>query len=82
MPYVTALIGILTDVKGWILAAIGIVAVVVSCVHGLAYLKGNAMEKQEAAVNIRKTLEFGGGIFFIAWFALYVVTKMSAVSGG
>jgi hypothetical protein len=39
----------------------------------------NSSEKQEAARNIKRTLIVGGGIFFLAWFANWVITKMAGV---
>lgn len=76
MPYLVKIQGILGDVKGWMFALIGIVTAVIVVKHGFEYQSGGAMEKEQAAKDIRKTLVMGGGIFFLAWFAAYVVTKM------
>jgi len=78
-PYVVEIINILNQIKGWIFALIGVVTVVIVVKNAFAYQAGDSAEKQEAARNIKKTLIMGGGIFFLAWFANWVITKMAGV---
>jgi len=80
MPYLDTITGILNDVKGWFFALIGIVTLVVVVKNAFAYQAGDSAEKQDAIRSIKKAIIMGGGIFILAWFATYVITKMSAVS--
>ena len=79
MPYLDTITGILNDIKGWIFALIGIVTLVVVVKNAFAYQAGDSAEKQDSIRSIRKALIMGGGIFVLAWFASYVISKMSAV---
>ena len=79
MPYLDTITGILNDIKGWIFALIGIVTLVVVVKNAFAYQAGDSAEKQDSIRSIRKALIMGGGIFVLAWFATYVIGKMSAV---
>lgn len=79
MNYVNALISLLNEFKGWILTAIGVVTGVMVAINGMKYQKGTVAEKQQAIVDIRSTLEMGGGIFFLVWLAIYVSAKMAGV---
>jgi len=79
MPYLDTITGILNDIKGWIFALIGIVTLVVVVKNAFAYQAGDSAEKQDSIRSIRKALIMGGGIFVLAWFATYVISKMSAV---
>ena len=78
-PYVVEIINILNQIKGWIFALIGVVTVVIVVKNAFAYQAGDSSEKQEAARNIKRTLIMGGGIFFLAWFANWVINKMAGV---
>jgi len=79
MPYLDTIASILNDVKGWFFALIGVVTLVVIVKNAFAYQAGDSAEKQEALKNIRRTIIMGGGIFVLAWFATYVIDRMSAV---
>ena len=79
MPYLDTISGILNDVKGWLFGLIGIITLVVIIVQAIKYQAGDSAEKQDAARNIKKAIIMGGGIFGLAWFATYVIEKMSAV---
>jgi len=79
MPYIDTIAGILNEVKVWLFTLIGIVSLVVIVIQGFRYQSGDAAEKQEAIRNIKRTILMGGGIFVLAWFATYIINKMSAV---
>jgi len=79
MPYLNTIAGILNDIKVWLFALIGIVTLVVVVKNAFTYQAGDSAEKQDAIRNIRKALIMGGGIFVLAWFATYVIDKMSSV---
>lgn len=79
MPYIDVIAGILNEVKVWLFTLIGIVSLVVIVIQGFRYQSGDSAEKQEAIRNIKRTVIMGGGIFVLAWFATYVVDRMSAV---
>ena len=79
MPYIDIIAGILNEVKVWLFTLIGIVSLVVIVIQGFRYQSGDSAEKQEAIRNIKRTILMGGGIFVLAWFATYVINKMSAV---
>ena len=79
MPYIDTIAGILNEVKVWLFTLIGIVSLVVIVIQGFRYQCGDSSEKQEAIRNIKRTVIMGGGIFVLAWFATYIITKMSAV---
>ena len=79
MPYLDTISGILNDVKGWFFALIGIVTLVVVIKNAFAYQAGDSSEKQDSLRNIRRAIIMGGGIFVLAWFATYVINKMSSV---
>jgi len=79
MPYIDTIAGILNEVKGWFFALIGVVTLVVIIKNAFAYQAGDSAEKQDALRNIRRTIIMGGGIFVLAWFATYVIEKMSSV---
>ena len=79
MPYIDTIAGILNEVKGWFFALIGVVTLIVVIKNAFAYQAGDSAEKQDALRNIRRTIIMGGGIFVLAWFATYVIEKMSSV---
>ena len=79
MPYIDVIAGILNEVKVWLFTLISIVSLVVIVIQGFRYQSGDSVEKQEAIRNIKRTVIMGGGIFVLAWFATYIITKMSAV---
>jgi hypothetical protein len=79
MPYLDTISSILNDVKGWFFALIGVVTLVVIVKNAFVYQAGDSAEKQEAIKNIRRAIIMGGGIFVLAWFATYVIDKMSSV---
>jgi len=79
MPYIDTIAGILNEVKGWFFALIGVVTLIVVIKNAFAYQAGDSAEKQDALRNIRRTIIMGGGIFVLAWFATYVIDRMSAV---
>jgi hypothetical protein len=79
MPYIDTIAGILNEVKVWLFTLIGIVSLVVIVIQGFRYQSGDSSEKQEAIRNIKRTIIMGGGIFVLAWFATYIINKMSAV---
>ncbi|MFO7928807.1 MAG: hypothetical protein R6U35_03985 [Candidatus Humimicrobiaceae bacterium] len=79
MPYIDVIAGILNEVKVWLFTLIGIVSLVVIVIQGFRYQGGDSAEKQEAIRNIKRTVIMGGGIFVLAWFATYVIDRMSAV---
>lgn len=75
-PYIDKLTTLMNEVKGWLIAGIGIITVVIVIKHAIEYQQGGANEKVEAASSIRKALVMGGGASCLAWFAAYVFTKM------
>jgi len=75
-PFVPKITAILNDIKGWFLALVAVVTVVVILIHAFKYFQGDGSEKAEAMSNIKKTVYMGGGVFFLIWFATYVVDKM------
>ena len=79
MPYIDTIAGILNEVKVWLYALTGVVTLVVVIIQAFRYQAGDAAEKQDAVRNIRRTIIMGGGIFALAWFATYVIDRMSAV---
>jgi hypothetical protein len=79
MPYIDTIAGILNEVKVWLFTLIGIVSLVVIVIQGFRYQSGDSVEKQEAIRNIKRTIIMGGGIFVLAWFATYIINKMSSV---
>jgi len=79
MPYIDIISGILNEVKVWLFTLIGIVSLVVIVIQGLRYQSGDCADKQDAIRNIKRTIIMGRGIFVLAWFATYVINKMSAV---
>lgn len=79
-PFVKELISMLTDVKGWVLAAVGIVTAVVIAIDGLKYQPASSSEKEEIVRSIRKKLIMGGGIFFLVWLAIYITERFAKVA--
>lgn len=79
MPYVDTIAEILNEVKVWLYSLIGVVTVVVIIIQAFKYQAGEAVEKQEALKNIRRTIMMSGGVFLLAWLADYVIGKMAAV---
>ena len=79
MPYLDVISGILNEVKVWLYTLIGIVTMVVVVIQAFKYQAGDAAEKQDAIRHIRNAIIMGGGIFILAWFATYVISKMAAV---
>jgi len=79
MPYLDVISGILNEVKVWLYTLIGIVTLVVVVIQAFKYQAGDAAEKQDAIRHIRNSIIMGGGIFILAWFATYVINKMSSV---
>lgn len=79
MPYIDAINGILTEVKTWLFALIGVVTVVVIIIQGIRYQSGDSAEKQEAIRHIRNSIMMGGGVFFLVWLATFVIDRMAAV---
>lgn len=75
-PFVPRIISLLNEIKGWFLALIAVVTVVVILIYSFKYFQGDGSEKAEAISNIKKTIYMGGGVFFLIWFATYVVDKM------
>jgi len=79
MPYINVISGILNEVKVWLYSLIGVVTIVVIIIQAFKYQAGEAVEKQEALKNIRRTIVMSGGVFLLAWLADYVIGKMAAV---
>jgi len=79
MPYINTIVGILNEVKVWLYSLIGVVTIVVIIIQAFKYQAGEAVEKQEALKNIRRTIIMSGGVFLLAWLADYVIGKMAAV---
>lgn len=78
-PYVSAIISLVKDAQGWLLALVGVVTAFKVAQYGLAYQNGDDDDKVKNIKSIRKTFMMGGGIFFLIWIATYVVGKMQAV---
>jgi len=79
VPYINTIVGILNEVKVWLYSLIGVVTIVVIIIQAFKYQAGEAVEKQEALKNIRRTITMSGGVFLLAWLADYVIGKMAAV---
>lgn len=79
-PFISVINSIFTDVKTWLLSLVGIITVVVVIKNGYDYQGGDSSEKQEAVRNIKKAIKMGGGIFILAWFAMYVFDKFNGVA--
>lgn len=79
-PFVNKTIEIITKLKTWSLALIGVLSVVKVIQYALQYQSGGDDEKQMAVKSIRKTLMMGGGVFFLVWFASYVVEQYSGIT--
>jgi len=79
MPYINVISEILNEVKVWLYSLIGVVTIVVIIIQAFKYQAGEAVEKQEALKNIRRTIVMSGGVFLLAWLADYVIGKMAAV---
>jgi hypothetical protein len=79
MPYIDVISGILKEVKVWLYSLIGVVTIVVIIIQAFKYQTGEAVEKQEALKNIRRTIIMSGGVFLLAWLADYVIGKMASV---
>jgi len=79
VPYINTIVGILNEVKVWLYSLIGVVTIVVIIIQAFKYQAGEAVEKQEALKNIRRTIIMSGGVFLLAWLADYVIGKMAAV---
>jgi hypothetical protein len=79
MPYINVISEILDEVKVWLYSLIGVVTIVVIIIQAFKYQAGEAVEKQEALKNIRRTIVMSGGVFLLAWLADYVIGKMAAV---
>lgn len=75
-PFVPKITNLLNEVKGWLLALVAVVTVVVILIHSFKYFQGDGSEKAEAISNIKKSFYMGGGVFFLIWFATYVIDKM------
>lgn len=75
-PYMSKALGILGDLKGWLIGLVGAVTVVVVIKHGLEYQAGGEGEKSEAIKAIRKTIIMGGSIGFLVWLVTYIIGKM------
>jgi len=78
-PYLSAILSILGDIKGWILTIVGALTAVMVAKYGIDYLQGDEMEKATAKKNVKTTIIWGGGIFMLIWIATYVIEKMKAV---
>lgn len=79
-PYVNKTTELIGKVKGWGLALVGAVTVIKIIQYGIQYQGGSSDEKQDAVKSIRKTFIMGGGIFFLVWFAGYVVEQYAGVT--
>lgn len=77
--YVSALVALLTEMKGWLLGTVATITVVMIIINGINYQHGNSSQKVQAVDNIKSTLKMGGGIFALAALALYVIQKFSAI---
>jgi hypothetical protein len=75
-PYLSKVIALIEGLKGWGLALVGVITAAVIVKDCLQYQQGSSQEKAEARDNIKKHLYMGGGIFFLVWFATYVVSYM------
>ena len=79
MPYIDSIAEILFEVKVWLYSFIVVITIVVIIIQAFKYQAGEAVEKQEALKNIRRTIMMSGGVFLLAWLADYVIGKMAAV---
>lgn len=75
-PYLTKVITLIEGVKEWGLGLVGVITVAIIVKDCLQYQQGSSNEKAEARDNIKKHLYMGGGIFFLVWFATYIVSYM------
>lgn len=79
MPFVNAAISLITEMKGWLLALGGVIAVVVNIGRAIKYQAATTSEKAEIVVAIRNSLLMIGGTFFLAWLALYIYDKFRVI---
>lgn len=77
--YLLEISKILNSVKGWFFAIIGVLTVLVVIIQVFKYQTGDAGEKHDATRRIKSVIIFGAGVYVLAWFAEYVVGKMSGV---
>jgi len=70
---------VLGNVKGWLIALIGAVTIVVVVIQAFNYQSGDPGEKAEAIKRIRNTIFFGVGVSIFAWFSEYVVNIFSSI---
>lgn len=77
--YLKEFLNILTEFRGYILAAVGAVTAFVVAKDGMGYQAGDADERAQIWKNIKKTLKMGAGIFVLVSIALYVAERFAAV---
>lgn len=79
MQYVSVVLSILGEIANWAKVLVAGVAIVRIFILGLKYNQGDASEKKDSVSGIKQTIYMGGGIFFLVWFAQYVIGKFSAI---
>lgn len=79
-PYVNKTIEIIGKLKTWALALVGVITVVKIVQYAIQYQSGGDDDKVVAIKSIRRTIIMGGGIFFLVWFASYVVEQYSGIT--
>lgn len=74
--WLNEILGIFDEIKGWLMALIGVVAGVQIARYILQYLSGDDDEKVANVKRIRKTIIVGAGAIVIVWFASYLFDRM------
>lgn len=77
--FVEAVINILTEMKDWLLALGGVIAVLANVGRAIKYQAATASEKAEIVVGIRNSMIMIVGAFFLAWLALYIFEKAKVI---
>lgn len=75
-PYLTKALALIDALKGWGLALIGGITVAVIVFDAIHYQQGGSAEKAEAITNMKNHFKMGAGVFFLVWFATYIISYM------